>query len=200
MYAGIGYNPYDTHRATPIGDGQDNKLDCSTIAWSTMSREIVDFIAAATAAGCTVPPWPTPIPVSPFPVPPEIDDTGLTPSPPGSFNPDEPSTVHQRRPDGDPDLPQWFDLLGDHRGRCHLQPADGPSRRPVVGRLHQRLDLFLPAFGCAGRSSLHDDPKRHRALRPRAHTMRLAGRMPPGRPPTHRAGHRAGFGRTDTPA
>ena len=89
MYAGIGYNPYDTHRATPIGDGQDNKLDCSTIAWSTISQEMADFIAAATAAGCTVPPWPTPIPVPPFPVPPEIDDSGITPSPPAPFNTNE---------------------------------------------------------------------------------------------------------------
>ena len=89
MYAGIGYNPYDTHGVPPLGDGPDPKFDCSTIDWSTISQEMANFIAAATAAGCTVPPWP-PIPgVPPFPNPPEIDDGGITPSPPAPFNTNE---------------------------------------------------------------------------------------------------------------
>lgn len=79
LFAGIGWTQYDPWAIPPLGDGPNQKVDCSDIVWSDVSQVMANLLAQINAAFCTPPPIPPlpPIPdLPPMPVFPPLPTAG----------------------------------------------------------------------------------------------------------------------------
>lgn len=64
LFAGIGWTQFNPWAIPPIGDGPQQKVDCSDIVWSDVSQVMADLLAQINAAFCQPPPVP-PLPAMP---------------------------------------------------------------------------------------------------------------------------------------
>lgn len=64
LFSGIGWTQFDPWAIPPIGDGPQQKVDCSDIVWSDVSQVMADLLAQINAAFCQPPPVP---PLPPMP-------------------------------------------------------------------------------------------------------------------------------------